>query len=64
MATGQIMQELKEIKMDLNFIKKHMVDVDTILTPEEEVELNESLRELEKGKTFSFDAIKKDRKDV
>jgi len=64
MATGQIMQELKEIKMDLNFIKKHMVDVDTILTPEEEVELNESLRELEKGKTFSFDTIKKDRKDV
>ena len=64
MATGQIMQELREIKMDLDFIKKHMVDVDTILTPEEEVELNEGLRELEKGKTFSFDIIKKDRKNA
>jgi hypothetical protein len=64
MANGQIMQELKEIKIDLNFIKEHMVDVDTILTPEEEIELNESLEELKKGETFSLNVIKKDRKNV
>ena len=64
MANGQIMQELKEIKIDLDFIKEHMIDVDTILTPEEEIELNESLEELEKGETFSLNVIKEDRKNV
>ena len=64
MANGQIIQELKEIKKEIHFIKEHMVDVDTILTPKEEVELNESLKELKEGKTFSLDTIKKDRKDA
>ena len=64
MANGQIMQELKGIKIDLNFIKEHMVDVDTILTPEEEIELKESLKELKKGETFSLNVIKKDRNNV
>ena len=64
MADGQIIQELKGIKKELRFIKEHMVDVDTILTPEEEVELDESLKELKEGKTFSLDDIKKDRENA
>ncbi len=64
MENTQILQELKVIKKDLDYIKEHMIDVDIILTHEEETELEESLKELEEGKTFSFDIIKKDRKDV
>jgi len=61
---NKIYETLVELKREVNFIKNHMVDVDTILTPEENIELNESLKELEEGKTFSFEDIKKDRKDV
>lgn len=64
MANEQLLKELKEIKTDLDFIKEHMVDVDTVLTPEEELELEKSLEELKEGRTFSLDTIKKDRKNV
>ena len=58
------MHELEEIKKELYFIKEHMVDADTILTPEEELELDESLKELKQGKTFSLEQIKKDRENA
>ena len=64
MENPQILEELKVIKKDLDYIKEHMVDADTILTPEEEIELDESLKELEEGKTFSFDSIRKDRENA
>ena len=48
MANGQLLQELKEIKMDLNYIKEHMVDMDTILTPEEKIELEKDITEFKK----------------
>lgn len=64
MVEKQIMEELKEIKSELNFIKEHMVDVDTVLTPEENIEIDESLKELKEGKTFSLDIIRKDRKNA
>ncbi|HLC52374.1 MAG TPA: hypothetical protein VJI98_03980 [Candidatus Nanoarchaeia archaeon] len=41
--TKQIMNELKSIKDELNYIKVHMVDVDTILTAEEKKLLDESI---------------------
>lgn len=62
MVDGQLIQELKEIKMDLNFIKEHMVDVDTILTPEEEERLEESLRDLRAGKATSLEEFEKQMK--
>ena len=37
-----------------------MVDVDSILTPEEEIELDESIEEFKKGNTKSFAQIKKE----
>jgi len=40
-----------------------MVDVDSILTPAEEMELEESLQELKEEKTVSLATIKRDRKD-
>ena len=41
--TKQIMNELKSIKDELNYIKVHMVDADTILTAEEKKLLDESI---------------------
>lgn len=61
MTNGQLIQELKEIKKDVQFIKEHMVDVDMILTPKEEVDLNKGLEELKEGKAVSLDIIKRDR---
>jgi len=52
MSERQILEELKEIKSKLKFIRKHMVDIDSILTPEEEKRFNESLEEFKKGKTI------------
>ena len=61
---NKIYETLIELKREVNFIKNHMVDVDVILTPEENIELDESLKELEEGKTFSLEDIKKDREDA
>ena len=58
---NKIYETLVELKREVDFIKNHMVDVDVVLTPEENIELDESLKELEEGKTFSFEDIKKDR---
>jgi len=60
----KVYREILALKREVNFIKDHMVDVDLILTPEENSELDESLKELEEGKTFSLEDIKKDREDV
>lgn len=61
MKSTQLMQELREIKKDVHFIKEHMVDVDTILTPKEKADLDKGLKELEEGKAVSLDVIKRDR---
>lgn len=60
MANGQILQELKEIKKDINFIKEHMVDIDTIMTPEEEKIFEQSLKELKEGKTTPLSKMKEE----
>jgi uncharacterized membrane protein YgcG len=44
-----IWEELKAIRLELAYIKEHMVDADTLLTSEEEELLEESLKEFEKG---------------
>ncbi|MEK6938581.1 MAG: hypothetical protein AABX04_06050 [Nanoarchaeota archaeon] len=55
----EILEELHEIKQELNFIKEHMVDVDFILTSEEEKRLEQSISEYKNKKTISFDKLKK-----
>ncbi len=60
--TQLIMEELKEIKIDLHYIKDHMVDVDAILTPEEEERLEESLHDFKTGKTTSLSKFEEEMK--
>lgn len=55
-----IWEELKAIRMELEYIKAHMVDVDTILTPDEENLLEESLREFEAGKATKLEEFERE----
>ena len=48
-----IMKKLERIETDLTFIKEHMIDIDTILTPEERIQHSKSMREYKEGKTFT-----------
>lgn len=59
-----IIDKLNMIKAELDYIKEHMVDVDTILTLEEEKRLDESLKESREGKTISLEELEKERKNV
>ena len=47
------------MKSDLDYIKEHMVDADTILTKDEETVLERGLKEYKEGKTISLDEFKK-----
>jgi len=55
-----ISQELKEIRKELKFIKEHMIDVDMIVTPEEETEIREAMDEYQAGKSIAFDELEKE----
>jgi len=56
----KILDELREIKVEITFIKEHMVDADTILTPEEEKRLDKTLGEFKKGKSIPLEDFKRD----
>ncbi len=56
------MEKLDTIKEELDYIKSHMIDVDTILTPEEEVRLDESLDDFKKGRTTSLQEFEEEMK--
>lgn len=55
-----INRNLKHIMKEIVEIREHMVDVDTILTPEEEEELERSIENYKRGKTKDFDKIKEE----
>lgn len=58
----QVLEKLDVIKSELDYIKEHMVDVDSILTPEEEQRLEESMDDLKKGRTTSLTDFEKEMK--
>ena len=58
--TKQILDKLSNIKSELNYIKEHMVDVDTILTEDEKVALEKARKEYENGKTISLKDLEKE----
>ena len=58
--TKQILDKLSDIKSELNYIKEHMVDVDTILTEGEKVALEKARKEYENGKTISLKDLEKE----
>jgi len=54
----QILNELKSIKEELHYIKEHMVDADTILTADEKLLLDESIKNEKAGKLISLEELK------
>ena len=56
----KIYDEIKGIKKDVIFIKRHMFDPDTIMTAEESRRFEESLKELKEGKFASLSELKKE----
>jgi len=60
-SNKEILEKLNQLQIDVKIIKNNMVDVDCILTPEEESRHVESLEELEKGETFSLEDIERER---
>ena len=53
----QVLEELKEIKEEFNEIKDHMADVDTILTRDEYILLDESFKNEKEGKLVPPDKV-------
>ena len=49
--TKQILEKLDELKSELDYIKKHMVDMDTALTDEDIESLKEAEKDFKTGKT-------------
>ena len=60
----EVMNELREIKKEIHFIKEHIVDIDTILTPEEEKRLDESLHEFKTGRAVPLAEFEKEMNNV
>ncbi|MBI4152906.1 hypothetical protein HY497_00140 [Candidatus Woesearchaeota archaeon] len=54
-----LIKELKEIRKDLSFLKKHMVDVDSIMTEEDYHALLAYREEKKKGQLISHEDLKK-----
>ena len=49
--TKQILDRLEAIKSDLDYIKKHMADVDSVLTDDDVESLKEAEKDFKAGKT-------------
>ncbi len=56
----RVYQELKSLKGDINFIKTHMFDPDTVMTLEESRRFEQSVKELREGKTTPLSKLKKE----
>ena len=56
----EIIYELKVIKENLDFIKTHMVDIDSILTEEDYFSLQEYRKEKESGTLTSHEDLKRE----
>ena len=53
-------KELVALRKEVQFIKTHMFDIDTIMTPEEEERYKRAMQELNEGKTTSLEDLKKE----
>ena len=56
----EIIDELRAIREDLDFIKGHMIDVDSIMTEDDYLSLNEYRNEKESGKRTSHEELKRE----
>lgn len=60
MTEKQVLQELKDLKKEVIYIKEHMADVDSILTEEDYIALQDYRQEKKEGKLTSHEQLKKE----
>ena len=58
--TKLILKELKDIKSDLNYLKEHITDPDTILSQDDIKALEEGRKDFKDGKTISLEDFEKE----
>ncbi|MBN2421839.1 hypothetical protein JXB41_01315 [Candidatus Woesearchaeota archaeon] len=56
----RIADNLEAIRGDLNYIKKHMVEADSIMTEEDYEDLKEYRKEKKSGKLIAHEKVKKE----
>ena len=56
----KVYDELKDLKKEVIFIKRHMFDPDTIMTTEEARRFEQAMKEFKEGKTTSHEDLKKE----
>ena len=57
---SNLMNEIRAIRSDLDFIKEHMVDIDSIMTQDDYLALEEYRKEKNAGELVSHEDIKKE----
>jgi len=57
---NKIYETLVELKREVDFIKNRMVDIELVMTPDEEVRLDEALEAHKKGKTKRYEDLRKE----
>jgi len=55
-----IYEELKTIKDELDYIKKHMIDIDSIMTEEDYEAIEKAREEKKQGKLSNLEEIEKE----
>ena len=55
-----IMKELKEIRKEIEYIKEHMIDIDSILSQEEEKLLEKGIKEFKEGKAIKLENFRRE----
>ena len=56
-------REILALRREVQTIKNHMAEIDVIMTPEEEIQLEETLELHKKGKTRRFEDLKAELSD-
>ncbi len=59
-ANGEIVDELKALRQDVEYLKVHMADADSIMTEDDYEALQQYRKEKKSGKLVSHAALKKE----
>ena len=60
----EVMSEIKQLRIDVNIIKKSMPEIQEELTEEEHARLDRAIKSYEKGETITLDEIEVVRKNA
>ncbi len=57
---GDVLEELKALRKDISFIKKHMFDPDCVLTADDKMCVAEAREDYRKGETIPIEELEKE----